>query len=378
MKTLIIDDEPGIRQQLSFVLEDEGYEVQTASTGLEGLKEAEFKNFDIVITDLMLPDLDGMEIVSRVKQINPDTIVVMITGHGSIEKAVEAIKSGADDYIPKPLDGNEVVIKLEKASEMKRLRDQNLLFQRHLERELEIAKKIQQSLLPQHPPVVSGLDIGIYNQTATQVGGDFYHLTMLFPGGELGIAIGDVSGKGMPAALLMANIQASIRMYSEGKYSPKEIMRKLNNDLCPICQLIEEHRFVTLFYGVLNTKNESFIYSNAGHNYPLVFKEDGKVYEISDNGDLPCGIFEDIPYEEGKIKLEPNDIILFYTDGVTEATNSNNEMFGENRLKDAVLKNYDLSSKDIVSCIYKDMFDFIGDSVQCDDITIMVVKLSKV
>jgi sigma-B regulation protein RsbU (phosphoserine phosphatase) len=378
MKTLIIDDEAGIRQQLGFVLEDEGYEVWTASTGLEGLKELETRNFDIIITDLMLPDLDGMEIVSRVKQIQPHAIVVMITGHGSIEKAVEAIKAGADDYIPKPLDGNEVVMKLEKASEMKRLRDENLLFQKHLERELETARKIQQSLLPQSPPIVAGLDIGIYNQTATQVGGDFYHLTMLFSGGEMGIAIGDVAGKGMPAALIMANIQASIRMYSESKYSPKEIMRKLNDHLCPICQLIEEHRFVTLFYGVLDTENQCFVYCNAGHNYPLVFKENGTIYELSDNGDIPCGIFENILYEEGNIKLEKNDIMLFYTDGIIEAMNLNNEMFGEDRLRNIVLKNRNLCPDDIISCIYEKMSDFIGDSVQYDDITMMVIKLSKV
>jgi sigma-B regulation protein RsbU (phosphoserine phosphatase) len=269
-------------------------------------------------------------------------------------------------------------MKLEKASEMKRLRDENLLFQKHLERELETARKIQQSLLPQSPPIVAGLDIGIYNQTATQVGGDFYHLTMLFSGGEMGIAIGDVAGKGMPAALIMANIQASIRMYSESKYSPKEIMRKLNDHLCPICQLIEEHRFVTLFYGVLDTENQCFVYCNAGHNYPLVFKENGTIYELSDNGDIPCGIFENILYEEGNIKLEKNDIMLFYTDGIIEAMNLNNEMFGEDRLRNIVLKNRNLCPDDIISCIYEKMSDFIGDSVQYDDITMMVIKLSKV
>jgi len=377
MKTLIIDDEPGIRQQLGFVLEDEGYEVYTASTGLEGLSKIESQKFDIVITDLMLPDLDGMEIVSKTKKIHPETMVVMITGHGSIEKAVEAIKAGADDYIPKPLDGDEVIMKLEKASEMKRLRDENLVFQRHIERELETARRIQQGLLPQQSPDINGLDIAIFNEPAKHVGGD-YHDLIILPSGELGIAIGDVSGKGMPAALLMANVQASIRRCSEYRYSPREIMDRLNDALCPICQLIEEHRFVTVFYGVLEIDDMGFVYTNAGHNYPIIFSKDGSINDLSEAGNLPCGLMENITYEEDRVGLRPDDVMLFYTDGVVEAIDVNDKMFGEERLKDIILKNRHLSSEEIVSIINEDMFGFMGDSPQYDDITIMVVKLSAV
>ena len=377
MKTLIIDDEPGIRQQLGFVLEDEGYEVYTASTGLEGLSKVESQKFDIVITDLMLPDLDGMEIVSKTKEVHPETIVVMITGHGSIEKAVEAIKAGADDYIPKPLDGNEVVMKLEKASEMKRLRDENLIFQRRIERELETARRIQQGLLPQQSPDIPGLDIAIFNEPAKHVGGD-YHDLIILPSGELGIAIGDVSGKGMPAALLMANVQASIRRCSEYRYSPCKIMDRLNAALCPICQLIEEHRFVTVFYGVLEIDDMGFVYTNAGHNYPIIFSKDGSINDLSEAGNLPCGLMENITYEEDRVGLRPDDVMLFYTDGVVEAIDVNDKMFGEERLKDIILKNRHLSSEEIVSIINEDMFGFMGDSPQYDDITIMVVKLSAV
>ena len=376
MKILIIDDEPDIRQQLAFVLEDEGYEAYTAGTGLEGLKYVESQKFDIVITDLKLPDLDGMEIVSRIKKIHPETIVVMITGHFSIENAVEAIRAGADDYIPKPLVGEEILMKLEKAVEVRRLKDENLLFHQRLEMELDIARKIQQTLLPQHPPDFPGLDICIFNQPAKQVGGD-YHDLIVFPSGELGIAIGDVSGKGMPASLLMANVQASIRRCSEQKHSPKEIIMRINNALCPICQFIEEHRFVTLFYGVLDPASRELVYSNAGHNYPLVFKHDGTICELLSNG-LPCGIMEDASYEDACIKLEPDDVMIFYTDGITESMNSDEALFEEKNLIDVVSKNLNLDSNSLISCLCDEVTKFIGDAPQFDDITIMAVKLSNV
>ncbi|MGB9597337.1 MAG: sigma-54-dependent transcriptional regulator, partial [Candidatus Poribacteria bacterium] len=139
MKILIIDDEPDIRQTLAYVLQDEGYETDLASTGLEGLSYISAKQFDIVITDLMLPDLDGMTIINKAREIRPEIIIVMITAYGSEEKAVEAIRAGADDYIPKPIDGDELLMKLSKSVEMRRLRDENILFHRRLEKEIEIA-----------------------------------------------------------------------------------------------------------------------------------------------------------------------------------------------------------------------------------------------
>ena len=230
-KILVVDDEEGIRQDLSSVLEDEGYEVATAGSGVEALANLAAERFDVVITDLKMPAPDGMEILKRVKADYPGTVVVMITGQGSEEKAVEAMRLGADDYFPKPFTFekiDEMLVRLEKAIELERLKAENLLFHQRLETELDIARKIQQILLPQHIPSTTTIDIGASSQSAKQVGGD-YHDIIELPSGNLGIAIGDVSGKGMPAALLMANAQASLRRYSESTYSPGEIIYRLND-----------------------------------------------------------------------------------------------------------------------------------------------------
>lgn len=374
MRILIIDDEPDIRQTLAYVLQDEGYETDSASTGLEGLSYISAKQFDIVITDLMLPDLDGMTIINKAREIQPDIIIVMITAFGSEEKAVEAIRAGADDYIPKPIDGDELLVKLSKAIEMRRLRDENILFHRRLEKEIEIARKIQQTLLPQQIPDIDGFEVAIFNQPAKYVGGD-YHDIMKLSSGNIIITIGDVSGKGMPAALLMANVQASIRRCSEDHYSPREILQRVNSALCPICQIIEEHRFVTLFYANLNPKNGEMVFSNAGHNYPVLFKQDGSIQILSNGCGIPCGILDDFHYDEATIKLSSGDIILFYTDGVIESMNADEIMFGEERLIDLIMKNLKASPDKLVSKICKELERFMENSTQYDDMTLMVFKM---
>ncbi len=376
-RILVVDDEEGIRQTLSFVLEDEGYEIVTASNGSEALTSLAGDSFDVVITDLMMPAPDGMEILRKVKADYPGTVVVMITGQGSEEKAVEAMKLGADDYFPKPFNPekiDEMLVRLEKAIELERLKAESLLFHQHLEMELDIARKIQQILLPRQIPSIGNVDIGTSSQSAKQVGGDYHDLIEL-PSGDLGIAIGDVSGKGMPAALLMANVQASLRRYSESTYSPGEIIYRINNSICPICQYIEEHRFITLFYGVLDSESKKLTYSNAGHNYPLVFRADSGACEELESTGLPCGIMEDAPYDEAQIELKSGDIALFYTDGITEAMNPDGEMFGAERLKDVVLRNLRLDSSGLIASIHDELSRFVGDAPQYDDLTLMTLKV---
>lgn len=375
MKILIIDDEKGIRESLSSALRDEGYETTAVGNGFDAFNIMKEKNFDIVITDLVLPGMDGMEILNRVKKEYPDTIVVMITGHESVENAVEAMKSGADDYIPKPiLDHDEMLMKLAKAVEIRNIKKENRNFHRRLETELEIARKIQQVLLPQQVPKLDNIDISVFSQPAKHVGGDYHDLIEITPD-KIGIAIGDVSGKGMPASLLMANVQASIRRYSESDYSPKDMMFKINNTLCPICQFIEEHRFITLFYGILNSKNKTFLYSNAGHNYPILFRNDKIAYELSTEDGLPCGIFENSSYDENLIELKSGDILLFYTDGITELMNSDYNIYGEERFINLLLENIDRSSEEIIERISEDLRDFMDNANQYDDMTLMIVKI---
>jgi sigma-B regulation protein RsbU (phosphoserine phosphatase) len=371
VKILVVDDEEGIRRQLTAILREEGYSAESAANGAEAIAIMKKQYFDIVITDLMMPGIDGMELLRHIKKDYPNTVVVMITAHGSERIAVEAIKAGAYDYIPKPFSyPEEMLAVIERAVEHLRLKKESELFQQHLEQELAEAQRIQQFLLPQQSPSIDGLDIGIFSLPARQVGGD-YHDFIELPSGELGIVVGDVSGKGMPAALLMASVQASLRAYAETSYSPKHIISQVNNLLY---RYTESHKFVTLFYGVLNPQSGTLTYSNAGHNYPLIFRENEDMFELDSTG-MPCGILENASYGEARIKMKRGDIALIYTDGITEAMNSDEMMFGEQRLKNVVSKSLHLDLTDLVNSIREELSRFVGNEPQFDDLTLVALKI---
>jgi sigma-B regulation protein RsbU (phosphoserine phosphatase) len=371
VKILVVDDEEGIRRQLTAILREEGYSAESAANGTEAIAIIKKQYFDIVITDLMMPGIDGMELLRHIKKDYPNTVVVMITAHGSERIAVEAIKAGAYDYIPKPFSyPEEMLAVIERAVEHLRLKKESELFQQHLEQELAEAQRIQQFLLPQQSPSIDGLDIGIFSLPARQVGGD-YHDFIELPSGELGIVVGDVSGKGMPAALLMASVQASLRAYAETSYSPKHIISQVNNLLY---RYTESHKFVTLFYGVLNPQSGTLTYSNAGHNYPLIFRENEDMFELDSTG-MPCGILENASYGEARIKMKRGDIALIYTDGITEAMNSDEMMFGEQRLKNVVSKSLHLDLTDLVNSIREELSRFVGNEPQFDDLTLVALKI---
>lgn len=252
----------------------------------------------------------------------------------------------------------------------------NQLFHQCLGMEPDMARRIQWALPPQRVTSTIDLDISAFSQPAKGLGGD-YHDVIQLPSGSLGIAIGDVSGKGISAALLMADIQASLRRYSEDTYSPKEIISRVNNSLCSVCQYTEEHRFATLLYGVLDPKTGSFTYSSAGHNYPLLFRGDGNVCEWLESTGVPCGIMGDAVYDEERVELGVDDIALFYTDGVTEAMDPDEAIFGEERLRNTVLRSLRWDPANLVADIRRSLAMFVGDAPQHDDLTIMAIKMRK-
>ena len=369
-KILVVDDEAGIRLQLTAILIEEGYSAEAADSGDEAIEILRNHHFDLVITDLRMPGIDGMELLRQVKEDYPNTIVVMITAQGSERIAVEAIKVGAYDYIPKPFLPEEMLAVIARAVEHLHLKKESERFQQHLEQELAEAQRIQQHLLPQQSPSIEGLDIGIFSLPAKQVGGD-YHDFIELPSGELGIVVGDVSGKGMPAALLMASVQASLRAYAETSYVPQQVISQVNNLLY---RYTESHKFVTLFYGVLEPQSGILTYSNAGHNYPLIFRDNNCVYELDSTG-MPCGILEITSYGEAEIEMKKGDTALFYTDGITEAMNSDEMMFGEKRLKDLVSRHSRLGLTDLVRSIRVEVNKFVGNETQFDDLTLVALKM---
>jgi len=249
-----------------------------------------------------------------------------------------------------------------------RLREEEKKLQ-EIEKELLVAREIQQGLLPKQMPQVSGFDIYGYSLPTQQVGGDYFDFLTL-PDGKLGIGIADVSGKGTPAALLMANLQAALRSQALTNCIPSVGVANANRLLC---QSVERGKFATLVYGCLNPSEKKIAYVNAGHNPPFVFS--GSEILTLDKGGLLLGVLEDAPYEQGEVLLKSGDLLVMYTDGVTEAFNETDAQFEEERLIRVVKENISQPAKQIAEQIIKEVKAFQGLQPQSDDITLVIVKV---
>lgn len=247
---------------------------------------------------------------------------------------------------------------------------EEILEKRKLEEELSIAKRIQQSFLPREKPQFSGFDISGINIPSEEVGGDYYDFIPIIEN-QIGIVIGDVSGKGIPAALIMASVRAGLIAEIRNNYAIRSIMAKVNNLLF---ESTASDIYVTAVYGVLDPKNRIFTFSNAGHNAPILRRADGEMKYLTEGG-MALGMFENSKYEERPLGINPGEILVFYTDGVTEAKNDKEEEFGTRRLKQVISDSHQLGASQIQENIYDAVKEFTGVSHQEDDLTMIVIKV---
>jgi sigma-B regulation protein RsbU (phosphoserine phosphatase) len=241
---------------------------------------------------------------------------------------------------------------------------------KRLESEISIALEIQKNLLPKEPPITENFDIYGFSLPTYQVGGDYFDYIKIDEN-RLLLAIADVSGKGIPASLIMANTQAALRVLARNKIDPVSIANQINSLLY---ENTSPDKFVTCFFGVLDQTNNQFTYLNAGHNPPYLFKSDGTMHELHEGG-LILGFMEhDFGYNTGNVKLESGDLIIMFTDGVTESHNIAHEEYGEQRLLELIKEVKHHNSFDIAQAISADVKKFAGNCPQFDDITTIVLK----
>jgi sigma-B regulation protein RsbU (phosphoserine phosphatase) len=238
-----------------------------------------------------------------------------------------------------------------------------------LEKQVQMAADVQQRMIPQHPPQVPGLDLASVYVPCYELGGDFFDFIPLQED-NLGLAIADVSGKGVPASLIMASVRAFLRAQVDNVYYLYEVVHRINLMLCRDTQLGE---FVTLFYGVLDARNLRFTYCNAGHP-PALLLRDGKVTELfGDN--LVLGVSPEEPYKQFLVQLKKGDSLLFYTDGLTDAMNFSQERFGRTRLLEAFREAGDVSADIVAQHVLWQLRKFVGMAKRTDDVTMIVARI---
>jgi sigma-B regulation protein RsbU (phosphoserine phosphatase) len=237
-----------------------------------------------------------------------------------------------------------------------------------LEKQVQLAADVQQRMIPQSPPVIQGVDLAAVYVPCFQLGGDFYDFIPL-PGDNIGLAVADVAGKGVPASLIMASVRAALRAQVDNVYYLYEVIRRVN---IMLCRDTTPSEFVTLFYGVLDARNKLFTFCNAGHPPGLILR-DGQIIELSADN-MVLGVDFDEQYRQAVVQLKTNDILIIYTDGLTDAMNFQKELFGKQRLLDALKRGGD-SAELVTENILWEIRKFVGMADPTDDITMIVAKI---
>jgi phosphoserine phosphatase RsbU/P len=378
IKILVVDDEtdmePMIRQKFRRHIREKTFDFEFAFNGVEALEKIlEFPEIGIILSDINMPEMDGLTLLSRLKELqNPGLKTVIISAYGDMDNIRTAMNRGAYDFITKPVNFEDLELTINKTlSEIlavrRWLREHDQLVS--LQHDLNISREIQQAILPKvFPPFPDEPNFEIYASmvAANEVGGDFYDF-FLIDKHRLGFVIGDVSGKGISAAIFMAVSRTLLRATGLKGDSVSECMQYVNNLLC---KESVSSMFVTVFYGILNTQTGEVDYVNAGHNLPYLLSADG-ISKLEMTNGLALGVLDDFIFESKKIHLKKGDQLLLYTDGVVEAFNTEGTAYGEENFEIFLNNNRNLPVETILKNSMTEVNDFAGEAPQSDDITLL-------
>ena len=379
-RTLIADDQADVATALRLLLRGAGYQTEAVTSPAAVLEAIKERDFDLVLMDLnyardTTSGQEGLDLISHIRQIDSMLPVVVLTGWGTVELAVEAMQRGVHDFVQKPWDNPRLLKTLQRQIELGRQRRQQCRLDEigrrvneKLEQELADAAEIQRALLPKELPSSEGLDIAVAWHPVRAVGGDYFDV-LKFGDQHTGVCIADVAGKGMPAALLMSNVQAVLKSVASPSLPAGELCGRVNS---VVCENIVPNRFISCFYALVDTKNKKAFYANAGHYPPMLVRE-GRCTRL-DRGGPVLGVFRDQTYEEHEIDLRSGDFLVFFTDGVTEARNSLDEEFGEDRLQELIVNAHASTAAELRERVMTAVTEF-GEGNFDDDVTLMVLRI---
>ena len=380
-RILVVDDEPDlehlVQQKFRKKIKAQELEFVFAQNGVDALEKLNNDGkIELVLTDINMPEMDGLTLLTELAKLNAILKSVVVSAYGDMENIRTAMNRGAYDFVTKPINLDDLETTINKA-----IKELNVLKAAiesrdkltSIENELKIATEIQTSIIPQDFPAFpdrTEFEIFAKMIPAKEVGGDFYDFFAIDKS-RIGIVIGDVSGKGVPAAMLMAISRTLLKATALKGIAPDICLTEINGI---IAEESLSTMFVSLFYGILDTRNGNFEYCNAGHNLPYIIADGGEIKPIENVGGLFVGAFQDTEYEPQTITLKPNESLFLYTDGVTEAMDANDNEFGDDRLNNSLQKMLDKSPTDLTNSIIEKVKIYSDRTVQSDDITCLVLK----
>ena len=377
-RILIADDQHDLLDALRLLLKGEGF-IMDAVTSPDAVLDAVGRGtYDLLLMDLNYTSdttsgREGIDLLARVQLHDSLLPVVVMTGWGSVDLAVEAMRRGVCDFVQKPWDNKQLLNTLRVEIDKGRARRQ----QKQLEaREFDEARRIQRKLLPATLPQLDGCELAASWQPACGVSGDCYDAIAFGPT-RLGLSIADVVGKGIPAALLMSNLQAAVRAFATEAAQPAELCQQVNRILCGN---IAEGRFISFFYCTVEADLGVLTYSNAGHYPPILVHADGSVERLGKGGPV-MGVFPDATYEQSRVVIGSGDRLVLFTDGMTEVLRAGADIdgpehidFGEERLMALAVEHRACSAPALQARLATAVSAFAGGSFQ-DDATLIVLAI---
>ena len=379
-KILVVDDEPDLEplmlQRMRRQIRAGRYEFVFAGNGVEALEKlAEDDTIDMVLSDINMPQMDGLTLLEQIPDVNPNLRAVIISAYGDMQNIRTAMNRGAFDFVTKPVDFDDLQVTVDRT--LKHIEEWRAALDSRdklvaLQNELDVASKMQQSILPTAFPQSDTYETFGTMVPALDVGGDFFDVVRL-QDGWIGLAIADVSGKGVPAALFMMSSRTLLKGTAISYNDPGTVLSEVNG-------LLQEDEtdgmFVTMLYAVYNPETGAFTYASGGHDAPLLVRADGSSELLSLTGGIALGVLPGFEYQQTTYQLEPGDTIVLYTDGVTEAMNHDSQLFGLAGLKQYFSSAPPSDAESTGMQVMEAVASFAGDAPQSDDITCLTLRRS--
>jgi sigma-B regulation protein RsbU (phosphoserine phosphatase) len=365
-RVLVVDDQGDIRRAIQLLLKTHGYEAHAAGSPAAALSAIARERYDLLIMDLnytrdTTSGREGLDLVPLVRAADPSLPIVAMTAWSTVPLAVATLRGGADDFVEKPWDNSRLLETVETNVAAGRAR-------RLTRRLQDDARDVQNRMLGPAVPQVAGYDVGVAWRFAEGLGGDAYEVVPL-DGGRLAVAIADVCGKGLPAALLMASLHADLQA-AAGERSPREACRRVAAQM-RLC--LGPDRFVSLVYAILDRAAGTLLYVNAGHPPAILMRPGGDAIRLTTGGPV-IGLGRESDFEEAVVPITAGARLTLYTDGVTEAAGPAGEEFGERRLVDVVARERTRSAADAAARLIEAAAEFAGGALR-DDATALVVTV---
>lgn len=365
---LIVEDNPASLEIMQVRLEASDYRVITATDGEEGLAKAQSSLPDLILLDVMMPKMDGLEVCRRLK--NNDSLpfmpIIMVTAKTDTKDVIAGLEAGGDEYLTKPVDHGSLVARVKSMLRIKELHDTVIAQSTQLENQLKTASKIQTLFWPELPTPEGGIRTWAVSHPASYVGGDFYDAIIL-PDKSVLAYVADVSGKGVPAALIMAAVSTKIRAEASLQQNLNLILRAVNGSMYELAST--EGYFATMLLLKYWPRMKKIEMIRAGHINPVLVSPTG-VREISGLKGVSLGVMEEVEYELAELVLEPGESLLLFSDGVTEAENERVEQFGYQRLIDQLSTSKSFPHGE---GLLESIREWRGQAVVNDDLTIFEI-----